>query len=98
MKVIAFLAALSLTSLVTAAPIRANVPRGIIPKPRDLVEMMFPHSGIPKVAGKLEKDIGVCTCIACQKVMLAFMGLTRFGNLGPFVRGDLRCIRAGLLI
>lgn len=60
MKLTAILAAISLSSLVAAAPVPAESRRGFIPKPMDLIEKMYPHSGIPQLAGKLEKGLHIC--------------------------------------
>jgi hypothetical protein len=61
MKLTAILAAISLSSIVVAAPVPTESRRGMIPKPMDLIEMMYPHSGIPRLAGKLEKELHICT-------------------------------------
>jgi hypothetical protein len=61
MKLTAILAAISLSSIVAAAPVPTESRRGIIPKPMDLIEMMYPHSGIPRLAGKVEKELHICT-------------------------------------
>lgn len=61
MKLTAILAAISLASIVGAAPVPTESRRGIIPKPMDLIEMMYPNSGIPRLAGKLEKELHICT-------------------------------------
>ncbi|KAF7717432.1 Uncharacterized protein PECH_001941 [Penicillium ucsense] len=61
MKFLTILATLCLSALTVAAPVPSEpAPRGLIPKPMDLIEKMYPHSGIPKIAGKLEKSIGLC--------------------------------------
>lgn len=60
MKLTAILAAISLSALVAAAPVPTESRRGFIPKPMDLIEMMYPHSGIPRLAGKLEKELHIC--------------------------------------
>jgi hypothetical protein len=60
MKLTTILAAISLSSIVAAAPVPAESRRGFIPKPIDLIEMMYPHSGNSSVAGKLEKELHIC--------------------------------------
>lgn len=60
MKLTAILAVISLSSVVAAAPVPAESRRGLIPKPMDLLEKMFPGSGIPKIAGNLEKGLNLC--------------------------------------
>jgi hypothetical protein len=60
MKLTAIFAAISLSALVAAAPVPTESRRGFIPKPMDLIEMMYPHSGIPRLAGKLEKELHLC--------------------------------------
>ncbi|KAJ5176357.1 uncharacterized protein N7482_002234 [Penicillium canariense] len=57
MKLTAILAAITLSSVVVAAPVPTESRRGFIPKPMDLIEKMYPHSGIPKLASKLEKEL-----------------------------------------
>lgn len=60
MKLTVILAAISLSALVVAAPVPTEARRGFIPKPMDIVETMYPHSGIPQLAGKLEKELHLC--------------------------------------
>ncbi|KAJ5095274.1 hypothetical protein N7532_007565 [Penicillium argentinense] len=60
MKFKAILAAISLSSMVAAAPVGENSRRALIPKPMDLLETMYPHSGIPKLAMKVEKTLNLC--------------------------------------
>ena len=60
MKLTAILAALSFSALVAAAPVPTESRRGFIPKPMDLIEKMYPHSGIPQLAGKLAKGFHLC--------------------------------------
>ncbi|KAJ6108020.1 hypothetical protein N7523_009343 [Penicillium sp. IBT 18751x] len=65
MKLTAIFAAMSLASAVAAAPVQ-NTPRGLIPglpTPMDVIEKMYPSSGIPRLAGKLEKELHLCTFI-----------------------------------
>lgn len=62
MKLTAIFAAISLTSAVVAAPVQ-NTPRNLIPglpTPMYMVEKMYPNSGIPRLAGKLEKELHIC--------------------------------------
>ncbi|KAJ5889832.1 hypothetical protein N7504_010642 [Penicillium tannophilum] len=54
MKLTAFLTVLSLSSFVAAAPID-KAARGLLPSPGALLEKAYPHSGIPQLAGKLDK-------------------------------------------
>lgn len=60
MKVTSILATLSLTSFTVAAPMSLNERGGILPSPGYVIEKMFPHSGIPKIAGKLDKTLNIC--------------------------------------
>ncbi|KAJ5133976.1 hypothetical protein N7448_001004 [Penicillium atrosanguineum] len=62
MKLTAIFAAISLASAVAAAPVQ-NEPRNLIPglpTPMDLVEKMYPNSGIPRLAGKVEQELHIC--------------------------------------
>lgn len=61
MKLTAFLTVLSLSSFVAAAPID-KAARGLLPSPGALLEKAYPHSGIPQLAGKLDKLTGICMC------------------------------------
>jgi hypothetical protein len=58
MKLIAILATVTFSSMVAAAPVGDK--RELIPKPMDLLEMMYPHSGIPKLTMKVEKELNLC--------------------------------------
>lgn len=57
------LTTLTLTTLIAAAPVPADTSRRNLvpglPTPMDLVEMMYPHSGIPKLASKLEGTLNI---------------------------------------
>ena len=62
MKLTAILAAISLSSVVAAAPVQ-NTPRNLVPglpTPMDLIEKMYPNSGIPRLAGKVEQELHIC--------------------------------------
>jgi hypothetical protein len=58
MKLIAIFATVTLSSMVATAPVGEK--RALIPKPMDLLEMMYPHSGIPKLTMKVEKELNLC--------------------------------------
>ncbi|KAJ5191088.1 uncharacterized protein N7498_010073 [Penicillium cinerascens] len=61
MKLTAILAAMSLSSVVAAAPVQ-NKPRYLIPgipSPMDIIEKMYPNSGIPRLAGKVENELHI---------------------------------------
>ncbi|KAJ5113478.1 hypothetical protein N7456_002012 [Penicillium angulare] len=61
MNLTPILAALSITSIVAAAPIPNLATRGkILPSPNWVMEKMFPHSGIPQLVGKVDKVTGIC--------------------------------------
>ncbi|KAJ6000813.1 hypothetical protein N7481_001222 [Penicillium waksmanii] len=73
MKLIAILATVTLSSMVTAAPVGNK--RDLIPKPMDLLEMMYPHSGIPKLTMKVEKELNLC-------MLRSIKNLRTFANRG----------------
>lgn len=62
---LALLTTLAFTTLIAAAPLtgaqssRRNLVPGL-PTPMDLIEKMYPHSGIPKLASDVEGELGVC--------------------------------------
>lgn len=64
MKLTALLAAISLSSLIAAAPVTHEdiSRRGKLPTAMDAVDMIFPHSGIPQVASKLRQKLN----LVCQ--------------------------------
>lgn len=54
---------LTLSSLIAAAPLPNTSRRNLVPglpTPMDLIEMMYPHSGIPKLASKVEGELHIC--------------------------------------
>jgi hypothetical protein len=64
MKFASIATVLSISSMVAAAPIIE--PRNLIPglpRPMEAVEALYPGSGIPKLASKLEKTLNLCMYI-----------------------------------
>ncbi|KAJ5579061.1 hypothetical protein N7450_007928 [Penicillium hetheringtonii] len=57
MKLTTIFAAATFSSFVAAAPVGGK--RALIPKPMDLIETMYPHSGLPKLTMKLEKELNL---------------------------------------
>ena len=64
MNLTTLFATISLASLVAAAPISNNHRRNLIPTPAQVIETLFPHSGVPRIAAKLDKVLNVCKCNA----------------------------------
>ncbi|OQD85216.1 hypothetical protein PENANT_c010G11218 [Penicillium antarcticum] len=61
MKFTSIITLLSISSMVAAAPIVE--PRNLIPglpRPMEAVEALYPGSGVPKLASKLEKTLNIC--------------------------------------
>ncbi|OGE50414.1 hypothetical protein PENARI_c017G02810 [Penicillium arizonense] len=61
MKFASIVTVLSISSMVAAAPIIE--PRNLIPglpRPMEAVEALYPGSGVPKLASKLEKTLNLC--------------------------------------
>lgn len=82
MKLTVVLAAISLTSVVAAAPVQ-NTPRNLIPglpTPMDVVEKMYPNSGIPRLAGKLEKELHICISYT-RNAKMAITNASRTGTI-----------------
>lgn len=69
MKLTTIFATISISALAAAGPvplnpIRNNNRRGLLPTPMQAVEKLFPGSGIPQLAGKVEKTFNICTYMA----------------------------------
>ncbi|KAJ5902083.1 hypothetical protein N7495_002611 [Penicillium taxi] len=60
MKLTAFLTALSFSAIIAAAPVSNNSPRGFLPTAADILDKMYPHNGVPRLAQKLDKILNVC--------------------------------------
>lgn len=71
MKLTTFITALSFSALVAATPVPLNNRGNILPTPMQAVEKLFPGSGIPRLAGKIEKTFDICK----------YMILHRGGNI-----------------
>lgn len=59
------LTTLTFTTLIAAAPLISTGSPGRnlvpgLPTPIDLIEKMYPNSGIPKVASDVEGELGLC--------------------------------------
>ncbi|EPS31159.1 hypothetical protein POX_h09458 [Penicillium oxalicum] len=75
MKFATILATVSLCALAASAPLPAESRRGLIPKPMDLVEKMSPNSGIPRLAGKLTKALGVLARLGQSRDEILYHGV-----------------------
>lgn len=60
MKLTTIITALSFSALVAATPVPLNNRRNLLPTPMQAVEKLFPGSGIPQLAGKIEKTFDIC--------------------------------------
>lgn len=67
MKFTSIVTILSVSSMVAAAPIME--PRNLIPglpSPMQAVDSLYPGSGVPKLAAKLEKTLNLCMYICSR--------------------------------
>lgn len=60
MKLTTIIAALSFSALVAATPVPLNNRRTLLPTPMQIVNTLFPDSGIPELAREVEKVLD-CT-------------------------------------
>ena len=68
MNLTTFITPLSFSALVAAAPVPLNNRGNLLPTPMQAVEKLFPGSGIPQLAGKIEKTFDIC------KYMIVYHG------------------------
>ncbi|CAI7634717.1 uncharacterized protein N7487_008744 [Penicillium crustosum] len=59
MKLTTFITALSFSTLVAATPVPLSNRGNLLPTPMQAVEKLFPGSGIPRLAGKIEKAFDI---------------------------------------
>lgn len=68
MKFTTFVTAPSFSALVAATPVPLNNRGNLLPTPMQAVEKLLPGSGIPQLAGKIEKTFDIC------KYMIVYHG------------------------